>query len=176
MYKQIVSSLLCLFCIANVSADLEDITADQAGYSEQKLSAIKGKLDPLVDSGRIPNYLVALAKNGKIFYKAIRGNAALDRPEPVTLDTIYWLASMSKPVVSTAVFQMIEEGKLSLEDPLNSFFPIFDDLLVAPRGSFDSSFEELSRPITIKDLLTHTSGFTYGETVIGLGDLSLIHI
>ncbi len=172
MYKQIVSSLLCLFCIANVSADLEEITADQAGYSEQKLNAIKGKLDPLVDSGRIPNYLVALAKNGKIFYKAIRGNAALDRPEPVTLDTIYWLASMSKPVVSTAVFQMIEEGKLSLEDPLNSFFPIFDDLLVAPRGSFDSSFEELSRPITIKDLLTHTSGFTYGETVIGLGDIA----
>ena len=81
---------------------------------------------------------------------------------------------MSKPVVSTAIFQLIEEGLLSLDSDLKDFFPIFSDMFVAPNGDFDAQFEEASRPVTVLDLLTHTSGFTYGESVIGFGDVGVV--
>ena len=129
-------------------------------------------LDPLYEDGRIPNYVVLLAKDGKIFYSAIRGNTNVNGGRPVDKETAYLVASMTKPIVSSAVFALIDEGKLSLDDTLNSFFPVFDDLFVAPGGSFDSAFEELEREITVLDLITHTSGFTYGESVIGLGDVA----
>ena len=167
----------CLFVTlvtaTNVYGALPTITPHEAGYDPAKLEAIRIKVDALYEDGRIPNYVVALAKDGKVFYQAIRGEGTLGEPETkVDLDTIFWLASKSKPIVSTAAFQLIEEEKLQLKDKLGDFFPIFDDLLVAPGGSFESAFEELTREITVKDLLTHTSGFTYGESVIGLGDVA----
>jgi CubicO group peptidase (beta-lactamase class C family) len=152
---------------------LPTISAQEAGYDQKKLEAIREKVDALYEDGRIPNYVVALAKDGKVFYQAIRGEATLGKPETeVDLDTIFWLASKSKPIVSTAAFQLIEEEKLRLSDKLSDFFPIFEDLLVAPGGSFESAFEELARDITVRDLLTHTAGFTYGESIIGLGDVA----
>ena len=158
---------------SSVYGALPRITAQEAGYDPNKLEAIRERVDALYEDGRIPNYVVALAKDGKVFYQAIRGEGTLGKPETkVDLDTIFWLASKSKPIVSTAAFQLIEEGKLRLSDRLNDFFPIFEDLMVAPGGSFDSAFEELTREITVKDLLTHTAGFTYGERVIGLGDVA----
>ncbi len=166
-------SLVGLFFITSPAlSDMPTITPLQAGYNAQALQAITAKLNPIYESGRIPNYVVLLAKKGRIFFSAVRGNIAVDSSIPASENTVYWLASMTKPVVSTVIFQMIEEGRLTLDDELNEYFPIFDDLLVAPGGSFESSFEELARPITIRDLLTHTSGFTYGERIIGLGDVA----
>ena len=66
---------------------------------------------------------------------------------------------------------LVNEGK-PLEDKLTDIFPEFEGLIVAPGGSFDATFEELEAPITILNLITHTSGFTYGENVTGYGDVA----
>ena len=177
MLKRFRIFVLCLqvflgFAVASAFAEIERVTPGEAGFDASKLEAVKNVLDPLYEDGRIPNYVVILAKDGNVFFSASRGNTAVGGQRAVDENTVYLMASMSKPIVSSAIFALIDDGKLKLEDKLNDFFPVFDQLLVAPGGSFDSAFEEPQRQITVKDLLTHTSGFTYGESVIGLGDVA----
>ena len=79
---------------------------------------------------------------------------------------------MTKPIVSTGIMILIEEGRLSLDSKLSEFYPVFKNMFVAPNGSFESTFEEANREITVKDLLTHTAGFTYQTSVTGQGDVA----
>jgi CubicO group peptidase (beta-lactamase class C family) len=147
-------------------------TPEKAGYDGSKLNALTDRLDRLYENGSIPNYVLALAKDGEIFFETKRGNKDLEAATPVDLDTIYLVASMTKPLATTAALLLVDEGRLSLDDKLSDFFPEFDGLMVAPGGSFDSIFEEMEAPITVKNLITHTSGFTYGENVTGFGDVA----
>ena len=118
-------ALLSISFSAIVSADaLPRISAEDAGFNEEKLHEITERLDVLYEDGRIPSYVFALAKEGSLFFSTVRGETVIGGNEPVDLETMYWLASMSKPVVSTAIFQLIEEGLLSLDSELKDFFPI----------------------------------------------------
>jgi CubicO group peptidase (beta-lactamase class C family) len=178
--KKLLKALLCILILAKLNfpslADpLPHITAESAGYDSEKLSQITDRLDVLYEDGRIPSYVAAVAKEGQVFFSTARGGASVGSNDEVSLETMYYLASMTKPFVSTAIFQLIEEGKLSLDSELKEFFPIFSDMFVAPNGSYDSQFEEAVRPVTILDLITHTSGFTYGESVIGFGDVAKLY-
>ena len=113
---------------------------------------------------------MAIAKDGKVFYQATRGNKDLKTESPVDLDTIYLIASMTKPLATTAALMLVNEGKLSLDDKTDIFRVRGSDRRVG--GSFNATFEELEAPITILNLITHTSGFTYGENVTGYGDVA----
>ena len=141
--------------------DFAVVTPEEAGFSSDKLAEIKDRFDSLYEDGRIPNYVIGLYNGNQRFYSAMRGNTKLEGGTPVDLDTIYPLASMTKPVASTAIFRLIQDGYLSLDTKLSKFYPLFKNMFVAPNGSFEENFEEAKREITIKDLLTHTSGFTY---------------
>ena len=155
-----------------LAIDLPSISPEAAGYDGAQLNAITERLDRLYENGNIPNYVMAIAKDGKVFYQATRGDKDLKADTPVDLDTLYLIASMTKPLATTAALILVNEGKLSLDDKLTDFFPDFGGLIVAPGGSFDSTFEELEAPITVLNLITHTSGFTYGENVTGYGDVA----
>lgn len=173
-YCRIVVTVLISIMAAQsaLAIDLPGISAKEAGYDGAKLNAITERLDRLYENGNIPNYVMAIAKDGKVFYQAARGNKDLKTDSPVDLDTLYLIASMTKPLATTAALILVNEGKLSLDDKLTDFFPEFDGLIVAPGGSFDATFEELETPITVLNLITHTSGFTYGENVTGYGDVA----
>jgi CubicO group peptidase (beta-lactamase class C family) len=167
---------LLLFSIFGIKFALADnlpsTTPAEAGYDGAKLSGITARLDKLYENGNIPNYVLAMAKDGEIFFESTRGNKNIAAETPVDLDTIYLIASMTKPLATTAALLLVDEGKLSLDDKLTDFFPQFDGLIVAPGGSFDATFEDIESPITVKNLITHTSGFTYGENVTGFGDVA----
>ena len=90
------------------------------------------KLDQLYETGVIPNYVVDIRRAGQSVYFRARGNTELGGSVPVSDQSIYVLASMSKPIVSTAVLKLIEDGKLGLDDPLSKYFPQFESMLVAP--------------------------------------------
>lgn len=79
---------------------------------------------------------------------------------------------MTKPLVSTAILRLQEEGKLSLDDKLSKYFPAFADMLVAPGGSYAVTLEPAKTEITLRHLITHTSGLTYGTNVSGVGDVA----
>ena len=79
---------------------------------------------------------------------------------------------MGKPIVSTAILKLIEDGKIGLDDELSQYFPEFENMVVAPLGDLDVPFETAKTKITIRNLLTHTSGFTYRPDVLGVGDVA----
>jgi len=167
----ILTLTICSHLFGN---DLPSVTPEEAGYDSQKLSELESGFEALYEDGLIPNYVISIARDGDIFYSAYRGDSRVGSGNEVNLNTIYPLASMTKPLVSTAIMRLIEEGKLSLSSNLSEFFPQFESMFVAPGGSLDQ-LEEASRQITILDLLTHTSGLTYGEFVTGVGDVAKLY-
>lgn len=164
-----LKSVLLVFVILGLAGHT---TAEGVQYDQAKLAEIGNKLDQLYESGVIPNYVVDIRRAGQPVYFRARGNTELGGGVPVSDESIYVLASMSKPIVSTAVLKLIEDGKLGLDDPLAKYFPQFESMLVAPNGDLDAPFEEAKQAITIRHLLTHTSGFTYPPQVLGVGDVA----
>ena len=156
-------------------AEFKRVTPEDAGYDSGKLEALTGITDRLYNDGRIPNYIISLYKGDKNFFQAARGKTSLENGASIDENTIFHTASMSKPMVTTALFRLVQEGKISLEDPLDKFFPQFEQMMVAPGGDFSNQFEPAKRKITIRDLITHTSGFSYGQAVAGFGDVGKIY-
>jgi methyl acetate hydrolase len=112
---------------------------------------------------QLPGVVAMAATDSGIFYEGVFGKRRLDGGAAVTRDTVFRVASMIKPITSVAALQLVEQGKLSLEAPV----PNIDPELNAPRvlDGFDSAgapqLRPAKRPITLRDLLTHTSGFSY---------------
>lgn len=151
--------------------EIEVVTPESVGYDGKKLANITELADKLYDDGRIPNYVLGLYKDGKRFHTVTRGKTDLEQGRDVDTNTIFHLASMTKPVVTTAIFRLAQEGKLNLDDKLSKFFPAFAQMMVAPEGDFSNQFEPAKREIELLDLITHTSGFTYSENIAGFGDV-----
>ena len=166
------SGIRTLIVCALIGVSTQSLATETVGYDQAKLAEIKVLLDGLYEKGQIPNYAVEIRKDGEAIFSAYRGNTKLGGAVAVAPDTIFWVASMGKPIVSSAVLKLIEDGVLGLEDPLSKYFPQFDSMVVAPMGDLDVPFEIAKKPITIRNLLTHTSGFTYSPEVLGLGDVA----
>jgi len=164
-----------LFSFGFSYAQLPTITPEEAGFDSEGLSAIVDRADSVYEAGLIPNYVIAIAKDGKVFFTASRGNRTIGTESPVGMDTLFPLASMSKPVASSAIFHLIEQGKLSLDSELSEVYPEFESMLVAENGSLDAQFQEAIRPITILDLLTHTGGIEYAASISGVGDVAELY-
>tara|TARA_B100000212_G_scaffold86295_1_gene62856 strand:+ start:668 stop:1963 length:1296 start_codon:yes stop_codon:yes gene_type:complete len=163
----------CILAIQiNSLSSYEQDTPESQGLSSEVLNTLVPLVEPLVDEGRLPNYLISIYKNEKLVFETKKGFQDYENQIPIASDTIFWQASMSKPIVAAAVLKLIEDGQLSLDDKLEKFYPQFSDLMVFPEGSYSNTLETLKRPITIRDLLTHTSGFTYGASIIGASDVA----
>ncbi len=111
-----------------------------------------------IATGKIPGAIVLIQQHGRPVYFESFGVRDLATGLPMTPDTIFRLYSMSKPITSVAAMMLVEDGKLALGDPVSKFIPAFAN------GKVGIAREPLSRPITIEDLLRHTSGLTYGFT------------
>ena len=156
---------------AQASFRFADVTPEEAGYHSERLTKISEVADSLYEDGRIPNYVLALYRGEQRFFSETRGFTTVGGEYKVTTDTIYPLTSITKPIVTTGLLMLVGEGKISLEDELRLFFPSFASMMVAPEGDFSNQFEPQNRQITIRDLITHTSGFTYSENIAGFGDV-----
>ena len=175
-YKKQLTAAISSLTILAVSTvhgyQFEKVSPEDVGFDSSKLNEADKTLRQLYSDGRIPNYVLNLYKDGKLYYSATEGLTNLEEGMPVDGDTIYHLASMSKPMVASAGFRLIDEGRLKLDDKLSQFFPEFKDMLVAPGGNFENQFEPAKREITVLDLMTHTAGFTYPSWLSGMNDVS----
>ena len=136
---------------------------DQVGLSAARLDRITQWMSRWVDSGRLPGMTVAIMRKGELAYAHTYGRADVERSKPMRPDTIVRIYSMTKPLTSTAIMMLYEEGRFQLDDPISKFIPAFANPRVyagGSRGKIDSVPAE--REITFRDLLTHTSGLTYG--------------
>jgi CubicO group peptidase (beta-lactamase class C family) len=138
-----------------------------AHFNPQKLERIGEFFRKEVADGKIPGAIVLIQQHGKPVYFEKFGLRDVTTKQPMTDDTIFTVYSMSKPVTSVAAMMLIDEGKLKLSDPVEKYIPSFATAKVgiemkAENGEQKLELAPLDRPITILDLLRHTSGITYG--------------
>ena len=145
--------------------------------SVERLNRIEGVLQEDVEAGLRSGYAVMVAKDGEVVYQTYVGMADREQNIVMSDDTRFRIASMTKAVTTTAILQLVEDGKLLLSDPVAKYIPAFASIRVATShtAAEDGSFatEELKRPITIHHLLTHTDGFDY--SFIPMSDLAMRH-
>jgi CubicO group peptidase (beta-lactamase class C family) len=128
------------------------------GMSEQRLGRVGPALDSYIDSGEIAGITTLVARRGQVVHRSNHGMRDREAGVPMTEDTIFRIYSMTKPVVSTALMLLHEEGKFGLEQPVATYLPAFAAVKVLQP---DGSLVDPVRPPTIGDLLAHTSGLTY---------------
>ena len=136
---------------------------EEIGLSAEKLGAIKTQLNAFVEKKQLPGFVIAVARNGKVGYFEAWGMRDVERSKPMTADTIFRMYSMTKPITGTAVMTLVDAGKISLDDPVSKFIPEFKDMKVLIENSDGKTMLiPAERPITLKHLMTHTSGLVYG--------------
>jgi CubicO group peptidase (beta-lactamase class C family) len=136
-------------------------------FSREKLERVGGYIRNEITAGKIPGAIMLIQQHGKPVYFESFGVRDVATQLPMTPDTIFRLYSMSKPITSVATMMLVEDGKLSLADPVSKYIPAFADVKVgveklAQDGQMKLALEPVRRAITIEDLLLHTSGLTYG--------------
>lgn len=131
-----------------------------AGMDLERLARIPAWLHSLVQEGRIPGAVTLVARHGAVASLEAVGYQDLETMRPMRTDTIFQIASMTKPVTAAAIMILLEEGRLHLTEPVKKYLPEFTGMLVSERreGDKERLFRPPSRAVTIYDLLTHTSG------------------
>ncbi|MDP1869786.1 MAG: serine hydrolase domain-containing protein [Bradyrhizobium sp.] len=136
-------------------------------FSRAALDRIADTIRDEVATGKIPGAILLIQQHGKPVYFESFGLRDPETRQPMTPDTIFQIYSMSKAVTSVAAMMLVDDGKLSLDDPVSKYIRSFADAKVGvdisdEAGKYPLKLEPLKRPITIRDLLRHTSGITYG--------------
>ena len=138
----------------------------KAGMSSEKLVLLDEHIQKFVDEGHVPGGVFLIARKGEIVYHKNFGYQTLAKKKPYQKDNIFRLASMTKAFTTVSIMQLFERGKLGLDDPIHYYIPAFAKSTILDEfNKADSSFTTTpaSKPITIRHLLTHTSGITYGS-------------
>jgi CubicO group peptidase (beta-lactamase class C family) len=120
-------------------------------------------LNQSIERREIAGAVAMAARGGKVFYEHAVGKRALSSDREMTLDSVFWIASMTKAITAAAAMQMVEQGKLSLDAPIAGVLPDLDEPQVLEGFSIDGApkLRPARRPITLRHLLTHTAGFCY---------------
>src|SRR5690242_17500295 len=121
-----------------------------AARLEQEAEAMRGE----IRAGVVPGAVMVVGRNGKVAWEKTLGNQGPDDATPMSLDTIFRIQSMTKPVVSVAVMTLVQEGRIGLDDPVSKYLPEYAHTTVYDKGTIRPA----KNAITIRHLLTHTSG------------------
>jgi methyl acetate hydrolase len=135
------------------------------GFSDSGKAALSRQLTHAVSRGDTPGVVALIVGPNDVLYQAAAGKLGAAHDAAMPLNAIFSIASMTKPVTSVAIMVLFEEGKLKLDDPVSKYLPGFDNLQVITKfNEQDATYETrpAKRPMTIRHLLTHTSGIAYG--------------
>jgi len=171
----LVLSLILAAALLAPAASIQTAKPEQTGFSSERLARIQDMVQRHMDAHDISGAVTLVARNGKIAYFDAHGLADIDAKKPMSKDSLFWIMSMTKPVVGTSVLMLMEEGKLRLTDPVSKYIPEFKSMKVAvmeerPAGSrapapgTPPQFYTVpaARELTIQDLLTHVNGLNTG--------------
>ena len=142
---------------------LASATPEAVGMSSARLDRIRSWMERYVDRGRLPWAMTAVLRRGETVWWEQTGMADVDAGRPIAPDAICRIYSMSKPITAVAALQLYEQGLYQLDDPVGAYIPALArmDVRIAEDGD-ELVTEPAARPIAIRDLFRHTSGFTYG--------------
>lgn len=127
------------------------------------LSQVDRALRQSAEAKEVPGVVAVAANDAGIVYEAAFGKHDLGKPDPMTLDTVFWIASMTKAITCTAAMQLVETGKLALDEPIGKLLPELAsrEVLDEDRSQGGTRLRPAKRPITLRQLMTHTAGFAY---------------
>jgi CubicO group peptidase (beta-lactamase class C family) len=160
--------MLCLATAARAYDATPVGDPETLGFSLSRLSRIAAWQQTQIDAGAFSGAVAAIVRNGKVAYLRAVGFRDRAKTNPLQPDSIFWIASMSKPVTSVAAMMLVEEGKLDLAAPVYRYLPELKNMMVAVEtkeavtGKTVLAREPQKRPMTIEDLLRHTAGLIYG--------------
>ncbi|WP_043671959.1 serine hydrolase domain-containing protein [Streptomyces xylophagus] len=141
---------------------LQEVDPDEVGLDHKALDRLDQHFAHYVDVERLPGFLVSVARGGRVAHLTAHGHRDVAAGLPVTPDTLYRIYSMTKPVTAVAALLLVEEGRLSLDDPVGDHLPAFADMRVYDSGSgSDVKTRPVEQPMLIRHLMTHTSGLTF---------------
>jgi len=144
-------------------------TPESVGLAGERLQRLRSVMQQYVDEGRVAGIVTYVSRNGRVAHLEAFGKADVEAGRAMKTDTIFRVASQTKAFTSVAVMMLVEEGKIGLADPVSRFIPAFKKTTVAlppPAGAVAGSpvaVVPARREITIRDLLTHTAGISYGD-------------
>jgi CubicO group peptidase (beta-lactamase class C family) len=137
--------------------------SETLGFVPEQLERLTAIMARQVEEKKAPGVSMLIARHGKIAYRELVGALRPGGP-PMTDDAIFRIYSMTKPIVSAAAMMLVEEGRLLITDPVSKYIPAFANLKVGVVNGDEVNLAPLKRPITVQDLMRHTSGLTYGFT------------
>lgn len=161
------SSFAVVLLVYSASSKAEDHDA--------VVAEIRSILDPLVDEQMLPGYYLGVFDEKSSLFEVSMGSTREAGELRPSGNVLYAIMSMTKPIVSFAALRLIDEKRLQLDDPVAKYIPELGSLTVVDEGDLDKVQEELVRPITIRDLLRHTSGLTYSEDVVGREEVAKLY-
>ncbi|TGY88577.1 class A beta-lactamase-related serine hydrolase [Marinicauda algicola] len=154
--------------------------APERSLDADALAALDARLEALAAAQERSGFVAILARDGEVVHVSEAGHADIAAGREMTADTVVRVASMTKPVTAVAIMMLVQDGTIALDDPVSDYIPAFAEARVATSLTRDEAYEiptePLARPITIRDLLTHTSGIGYiFDYETNLGALYLGH-
>jgi len=163
MKLSLTLSLLLLFAggVHANSQEFEYSNPEEAGFSSERLQRISPVIQKYIDDDLTPGVLTAIMRDGKIVYFETQGFMDVKAQKPLREDAIFRIASMTKPIASIALMMLWEEGYFQLNDPVSKFIPAFSKTKVSTTSDASGktgNLVEPKRPISIRDMLTHTAG------------------
>ena len=156
-------SFLLVLTVSVFGDGLPMVEPEAVGLSTDRLSRIDKVMETHVAQQKIAGGVTLLARHGKIAHLGTYGMMDVEAGKPMTPDTIFRIASMTKPITSVAVMMLYEEGHFRLHEPVSKFIPAFKEMHVLPPEDAEDSAQPVpaAKQITIWNLLTHTDGLTY---------------
>jgi CubicO group peptidase (beta-lactamase class C family) len=170
--RSIVASLVLAFAFFSPAQaqvrDLPRAKPEAVGMSSERLARISATLKADIEAKKIPGAVIIVARHGKVVMYEAMGRIDPAGDAPMTRDAIFRIYSMSKPITTLTAMMLVEEGRLKLDDPVSKYIPSFAKMQVGVEkadpagGKATLELVPARRPITIQDLMRHTSGITYG--------------
>ena len=160
-----LSSLLLTSVVAAPVSGLPLVKPEEVGMSSARFQLITSTLRQYVDDGRIAGLVAGVSRHGKVVYLESMGFQETDSPgSEMRDDSIFQIRSMSKPITSLAVMQLVEQGRIGLQDPVADYIPSFADMrLFTDPSDFNSPTKAPSRLLTIEDLLLNMGGLSHRD-------------
>lgn len=163
-FHLLLTCVLSAVTQASLAADFSRVRPERAGMSSERLERLDAVLKSYVDSGQVAGQVAMVLRKGRVVYSTANGWQNKEADIPMSEESIFRIASQTKALVSTGIMILHERGQLDISHPLSRYIPEWENMQVAvseTNGSY--RLEEARRPITIRHLLTHTGGVSYGS-------------
>jgi CubicO group peptidase (beta-lactamase class C family) len=166
MFTRLFSLFLALVLVAPglaVAEPLPSVAPDDVGLSTAQLAEIDSLMHSYVSKGKLAGIVILVAREGKVAHAGIYGQMDIETGQAMRRDALFRIYSMTKPITGVALMTLYDEGRFQLDDPVAKYLPNFDKIKVFAGKDGDTiKLADLTRPVTVRDLMCHTAGLAYG--------------